>query len=372
MELKRRGNVAILTFLLSLFNLSVLYGVDVKFFERDIFSNKSQQIQKFVSFCVTDDHLLLIPDVDAGDIKILDHNDQSLRWLSNIGSKGFSSSDFQKPTYCSYDPIERRLAVLDSKLKKIFIYERPNPRNRLDFKRVGEIPCFLGAHELQLKKNKLYISGAIIAPDNVLYHFYSIELEQSEEKNKIVAGKIDYLLPSWIKYGFQSSQNVEKQILDKGIQTLGYYGWFFIDDYDNAFFIWESQLRIIRLNLRSSANKISDYWGNKTPNYFPPKLTDVLIQSFNHNDLIYKSERNSMSYILDIFSTPTSIAIIYQGPDIKAFIQTYSRTGNFVKETPISLPHDSRFYYDATTQKLFILSNQENSDQILYTSIGIR
>ena len=80
--------------------------------------------------------------------------------LTNIiGQKGYGEDGFVRPTFCSYDKVDNKFAVMDFGLKKIFIYDRIG---RIYFKRVKEIACWRRGTDIELSGDKLFISGLAI------------------------------------------------------------------------------------------------------------------------------------------------------------------------------------------------------------------
>jgi hypothetical protein len=339
---------------------AVVWGADFNLSEEIQISEVEGELpQKFVSFCVTNEELFLIPDFKEGDVKVYEKNEGFLKLKHTIGKKGYGSNDFSKPTYCFYDNDELEFAVLDHGIRKIFIYDHIG---YLDFKRVDEVPCLYGGSDIQLSNNKLFIAGYISDQDKWHYELYSIDLSNR---------KTTFILPSYYKFGFKSFREFEIQIAQNvDIRVIGINGWFDIYS-ENAFFVWEGNLKIIKVNVESGEGH-PKFFGEKPPHYVKPHSTDKLIQGQKKRrvDTINR-EKAEMSYVRNVFTSPKSkyILVIYEGPASRnkkgySRLQFYSLDGDFIKEVPIQLGSAPKMWFNKEKNILYALSkNPETTGQ---------
>ena len=348
----------VLAILFILLSATALVGVDEKLPSTIEFSPNtpvSHLPQNPWAFCVTDDEIFMIPDYEAGNIKIYEINGQYLELVNTLGKKGYYGPDkLAKPIYCFYNKDENKFGVMDLGIRKIFIYDRIG---RIDFKRVKEIRCWRGATDFQLIGNKLYISGFKMSQSGEYYALYSIDLNDD---------RTTLLLPSYYKYGFESFDELTKEYYKQHIIEIGIEGWFSAHN-DNLYFVWEGDLRIMKLNIISGELMLDDTFGEQSPHYIKPYASKELIKAHQKGDYdTIISEKSKMSYIKNIFTTSDNILVIYEGPaDVNMDssvvtnfrIQFYTLRGDFIKEELLEGQPDPKMWFDIDRKILYSLSN---------------
>ena len=306
-------------------------------------------------FCVTDDEMVIIPDYRAGNLKIygkiIDNEKESLRQEKIIGQRGYGLDEFLRPTLCYYDEVGEKLAVMDHGIRKIFIYDRID---RTDFKRLKdkEIPCWRGGSDIKLVGNRIFISGYTSDPNKSHYDFYYIDLTNNETT---------YLLPSYLKFGIESSRQFETQFLEKyEIPSIGVKGFFDIHE-DDAYYIWEGNLKIIKLNFVSGEIAPTPF-GTQPPHYVKPYKSQELREGFlkGNKSLHIKAK---MSYVRNIFVSEKYVFVIYEGPanqeNAANFrMQFYAMDGNFIKEESILNNPTHKMWFDKNKSILYSLSSK--------------
>ena len=335
-------------FILSNASGTLLSAGDIKFIEKVKLANTPEPLQYSWAFCVTDDELVIIPDFQAGNIKIYEGNGE---FLDSIGQKGYGKDEFVKPTFCFYDKVEDKLAVMDHGLRKIFIYLQ---MGRTDFERVNEVSCWRGADGIQLSNDRLFISGYKAGPNNEHYDFYSIDLRNNETA---------FLLPSYRKYGLSSPGEHARQFFENlDIPKIGIRGWF--DIYrDDAYFVWEGSLKIIKLNIETGEIGPASF-GTQPPHYIKPHASPELREVYRTmNTKGIENEKAKMSYVRHLFTSPKYVIVIYQGPSAQGNasnyrIQFYTLDGDFINDSPIPGQPDRRMWFDKDTYTLYSLVNK--------------
>jgi hypothetical protein len=359
--------VVCLSILFIFFNASLGWGQNVRFVEKIEFSGAELPL-KPKSFCVTDDQLFIIPDYQAGNIKIYakvyENNKEFLRLGKIMGRKGYGPDEFSKPSFCYYNEDKSTFMVLDFGLRKIFIYDRIG---RIDFKRVKEISCWKPGADIQLKDHRLFISGYLTDPDGNPYDFYYVDIT----KNEADSNHKTYLLPSYYKYGLESIQEYENQYRKKpDIPVIGINGLFDIYG-DYAYFVWEGNLRIIKINIISREIDVKPF-GMQPPHYVKPFASQKLVDSLRKRDIkMHESERMKMSYVKNIFTSSKYVLVIYEGPlnkDKKSnlWIQFYTLDGNFIRDVPIPGKPGSRMWFDKQRHILYFLSDGSDTSGVHY------
>jgi hypothetical protein len=325
---------------------TLVHGFDVKLIKKIKLSQETAILENPKAFCVTEDNLFIIPDYKAGDVKIYENNGTP---VAVLGCKGVGPGEFVKPAICCYDKNEGKFGVMDYGLRKIFIYERME-KNHL--KRVNEIFCLSLGYAIQLKGNKMLISGYKVDPANNPYDLYYIDLSNNQTI---------FLLPSYYKYGLKSFREYETQYRRKSdFQTIGILGFCDIQR-DDVFFVWEGDLRIIKINL-NSGKKI--FFGEKKSHYIKPFTSKQLLEGYrNRNSDIIRSEKARMSYITNIFAGSNYVLLFYEGPvkqdrESNLMLQFYTLAGEFIKEISIPGKPDSRMYIDKDRELLYSLSSE--------------
>ncbi len=345
--------ITVLLVVLMLLGINPLVGVNkpgIQFIEKIEFSPESESPLVPRAFCVTDDELFIIPDYQSGNIKIYEKSGKYLELIKTIGQKGFGQNKLVKPAFCFYNKEESKFGVMDFGLRKVFIYDRIG---RVEFILKKAIYCFDLGFNIQISGNRLLISGHKTDKNERHYHLYSVDLKNNEVIN---------LLPSYQKYGFNSHREFEVEIYKDNIGAIGINGWFDIQG-DVVFFVWEGDLRIIKINIKSQ--EITTF-GEKTSSYIKPYASKKLLEARqNRNFNVTRSEKEKMSFVRNIFTNPKYVLVIYEGPNPKNFrLQFYTLEGTFKGEVPIPGQPNWKMWYDKNGNFLYSLSN--NSDKGVY------
>lgn len=315
------------------------------------FSPESPQPIKPWDFAVTDDGILIIPDFEAGDIKLYQNNGSSLTWLTTIGEKGYGPDQFARPAHMVYNNKTRTLAVMDLGLRKIFIYNRTD---LLDFERVQTIPCRRGGYEIKLTDDgKLFISGGVTSPNNERYAFYSINLSGG--------GQINYLMPYHLKFGVESSAALTVQFKEKGFGAIGALGTFDIHG-DTAYYAWEGNLNVRKINVKSGLVHPKTFV-TQTRNYSKPYLSSDLDGGYQKRDLLrMRQAKKKMSLVRKVFVTKERVLVVFEGPlkeKSRFWIQSYSLDGTFLREDSLKGQPSRMMFLDKAQSMLYSLSNEE-------------
>lgn len=313
----------VLFILLICININVLVG-QINQPRRIEFPEES--VQKAIDFCITEDSLLMIPDEQAGNIKIYERKEK-LECIDTIGWKGVGPGEFLEPTYCFYNIRKGKFGVLDFGRRKIYIYDRITKIGRTEFKLNKEIYCLPGGTDIKLSGDELLIAGYKPDPNGEPYDLYSININNDQPT---------FLLRSYYKYGLNSFEEYEREYRNKpDIKMIGIDSWFDIQG-DDIYFVWEGDLRIIKININS---RELTFFGIKTSHYKKPYVSNKMREGFVNmdRDTILR-ERARMSYVRGIFTSPEYVFVIYEGPVSTGSnfrLQFYTLTGEFVKEVPI-------------------------------------
>jgi hypothetical protein len=343
---------------------ALLHGRDIKFIEKIELSPSPQP--NVWDFCVTDDHLIIVPDFEAGNIKIYEKNGNSYQLVKKIGRKGYESKDgLSGPSFCFFNKEESKFGVTDFGIRKIFIYDRIG---RVDFKRVKEIACWRGAYDIQLKGDKLLISGYTENSDGQSYDFYYYDLLTDQTK---------FLLPSYYKYSQKSYLDYEVNYRKKpNIPAIGIMAWFDTDkDNDNIYFVWEGNLKIMKFNSESGEIvQNPDTFGEQTSNYVKPNPREELFEARRKRDhKKIRNERGKWAYVRNIFTSSKYVFVLYEG-SIKQYrstnfwLQFYKHDGEYIEEIPIKAPPGSKseMWMQEEEHVLYFLSSESREDREYY------
>jgi hypothetical protein len=343
-----KGLILVVIFIL--FYTKFLPGYNIKLIKKIPLAQENSLLENVWDFCVTGDHFFLVPDYKAGNVKIFAQNGTLVKIL---GRKGFGPGELVKPAYCFYNKEKGKFGVFDFGTRKIFIYTRIG---KTGFKRVKEIYCLAGATGIQLKDNKLLVSGYKSGVNRTHYDFYYVDLTNDQTT---------FLLPSYYKYGLNSWHQFKTQyIIKPDIKAIGIGAWFDIDG-DDAYFAWEGDLKIIKINI--SSGKI-DSFGKKSSHYIKPFASKRLLEARGTGNFkIIESEWDKMSYIKDIFATSKYVLVVYKGPvkpgsQSNFMMQFYTLDGNWLAEIPIPGNPGSRMCFDKDRDILYSLSSEVDEE----------
>jgi len=323
-----------------------LLGIDVTQIRRVILSQEKAVLMAAESFVRTEDGLFIIPDYRDGNFKLYD-DDGNL--VAVWGKRGPGPLEFLSPRSCHYQP--KILAVSDFSKQRILTFKRTG---KTEFEKVSEFAFpVLDKFNLKLADGRVFIAGLISLSDKESYSLYSRDLR---------SGDIQYLLPTEAKYGFLSFSQFDSK--KHTVLPIGSAG--FCDVMGNyVYFIWEGNLRIIRIDRTSKAR---ESFGEKTPSYRQPKVTSALeiaMSLLSAKDA--EAEYAKMSFVNTIFADEGFIGVIYQNYDgkdslWKMYLQLYTPAGKLIKESPLPDAvtyinfRASNSFYDRESNTLYYLS----------------
>lgn len=345
----------ILAVVLSIYCAKAAIGNDVKpqFQERVKLSEQNGRLEKAYAFCVTDDDLFMIPDYDAGNVKIYVRKGAFLVVTKTIGQKGYGKNRFIKPKFSSINDSEGKFLVMDYGLRKIFVYER---NVGTEFNRILEINCPNLGYDMQLTGDRLLISGYYPNKKGNPYDMYSI---------KLGTDVVNYLLPSYKKYGLKSEEEYITEYREKhDIPSIGVKGWFAIQG-DTIYFSWQGNLKILKSNFQTP--KWHEFGEKKSP-YTQPFASDILKFQAMRKDRpgdqdAIDEEKEKMSYVTGLFTNAENLILIYNGPGKSNFrLQYYTLEGEFLKEVAIPKKPDKRMWFNKKTNTLYSLTGGNDSD----------
>jgi len=310
------------------------------------------------SFCVTEDKAFIFPDQD-GKIKIFGKNERSLKFIKASGPN-FGIETLIRPMYCFYSRNEALLGVIDYEVRKVFIFNRPKKEY---FTSMKVIDCPKLGYDMEFAGDgeQLIISGYLTDKENNPFDLYSINIRTR---------KISYLLPSYQKYNQKNAEDYVIEYYRK--QTLPAIGIkAFIDiQGDDAYFVWEGELRIIKLNLHSRETKV---FGKKTPYYTKPDGAKLSYSYLRGDFETTWKERKTMAYVRNIFATPRHVFLVYEtGKSDKSnvstfMLQRYSPEGNYITEDSIPDNPGAQMWFDKESYELYAFSKQSDSNNGEFT-----
>jgi hypothetical protein len=326
---------------------TILPGAEVRLIKKIPLSQDETFIFYAGPFSVTEDETFILADVKNGDFKLYDNTGNIIKiW----GKRGPGPDEFGVPAFCDYQ--KSYFSFIDLKKRKIFVYKTKEDK---DFEKVKEILCPSLATDIKLKGDKVLVSGFIRNSKGNKFELYMKDL-----KNQTTS----YLLPAKTKYGFKSKGKY------KEIAPIGISGFCDFEG-DTIYFVWEGNLRIIRINLKT---KEIDSFGEQTKNYIKPKATSSLTSAYNKlkKELIHK-EKRKMSYVIGVFADKDVVGLIYSNFN-KALsiwqmtLQLYSPNGELLKEIflPEARNYDDTmgcsFFYIKEKKLLYFLSRELDSE----------
>jgi len=303
---------------------SFIGAVEMKCIKKVILSQEKTLVGGCYSFAVTGDDYYLITDYKIANFKIF-NPDGTL--AKEWGRRGAGPNEFFSPLVCNYS--DGNLAILDFGKQKLFILKR---KGKSDFSIKKEIFCSgLGVSMSFINENKMLIGGYKENDDTRPFSLYILDLNTT---------KITFLMPTEIKYGLSSLNEYKAEYFNKpDLGAMGIGG--FCDwNGDYAFYAWEADLRIIKINMKSG--NIA-YFGKKTDNYTKPQATPELIRADrDNNNRAVLAEKDKMSYIYALFANTKYVVLIYHEPskakddsNTSVMIQFYTPGGKFLSESRV-------------------------------------
>jgi hypothetical protein len=355
-----------------LFYTSNTFGVNLKYLEKIDFASEVELLSTPYSFCVTDDELYMIPDPEAGNIKIYGRKGTSLELVKIIGKKGFGSGELVKPTYCFYSKEENKFGVFDYVKRYIYIYDRIGG---LNFELVKAIYCRALGYDARLRVNKLLISGYLDDQNGNPYDFYYVDIGESIKGDSGKSYKTltnyepTFLLPSYVKYGLNSFSQYNTEYSKKpNIKAIGVKGWFDMHG-DDVYFAWEGDRRIIKLNINSKKWTSLRKEISQESNYKKPSASAEYVKAWRLRDFktVREEQLSKMSLVRNIFASSHYVLVIYQGPILPGresfWCQFFTLAGDFIKEVPILNPPGLEMWFEFDKDKNILHSLSLGKDK---------
>ena len=317
---------------LVVFVSGVAFGMGIKRVEKIELSQEKTFIQSAASIAVTEDNIIFLTDLKAGDIKIYD-NTGTL--LSVWGRKGAGPNEFLMPYYSDYK--KGKLAMMDFGKRKIFILER---KKKFNLEISKEMLCTGLGDDICLHGDRLLISGYKVDKQGETHNLYTQNLND---------GSVDFLLPIATKYGFKSYrefQNEDKRTrFYSTLSRVGYCDW----QGEHVYYVWQGDLKIFKIDVQS---KKTIYFGNKTSHYVQPFVTKNMITARERRDRKTNTEvKSNMSIIIGLFVHNDYLGVMYtrvsKSKDSKPgpMLQFYTLDGKFLDEVEMpGYPSSSSFF----------------------------
>ncbi|MCK5058209.1 MAG: hypothetical protein KAT34_16270 [Candidatus Aminicenantes bacterium] len=366
----KRAIQAIALFFITLFifvSPRTLSG-EIKLLEELEFAPKQDRLLFPRDVCLTEDGLFLVTDQHAGDVKIYSKDEKTLtlRLVGKIVVGKPGSEKLQYPTYCFYNPLESRFGVIDYVKREILLYDR---LGKVNFFHMWTIDCPYLADGIQLIGNELFISGFTLDSRNNGYDLYSIDLE---------SGQTTFLLPSYRKYGLDSpAEYNEKYMNGVGIRMLGISGWFAVQD-DFAYFAWEGDLKIIKMDVKSGREVPFERAVRKHSPYKRPSTSpnfSALLEGYKAKDPeIIRREKDKMFFVRHVFTNSKYVYVVYEGPvnqRSRFRLQVYNLRGDSVANSPIPGQPGTPMFFDRKCNTLYSISKSgKNNYSVLKYEIS--
>ena len=330
------------------------FALEVKLIERIPLSQRETALLYVSPFAVTEDEVLILPDIRSGDIKLYDKKGELITvW----GRRGPGPDEFNAPVFCDYQ--KPYFVIMDFGKRNLSLFERAGKDN---FQSIQSFHCTSLGSDIKLMNDILLISGYVVNNKGEEYDLYLKNLKN---------GKNEYLLPSEIKYGFKSKTKFKNEYQKKddivSIGTLGFCDFFG----DDIYYVWQGNLRVIKINVE---NKNISFFGEKTQNYVTPKATKKLITAHKRrNQELSSEEKRKMSYVLGVFADADIIGVIFGNYDKdasvwKMVLQIYSPNGKLLEETvlPEAVNYDDacyRTYFYKKGEKILYCLSRKLDDQ---------
>jgi len=363
-EMKRIAIAFVMTLLVVFVcGANYLHGSKVKLLEKLYFSESSELPILPWAFCTTDDGLVIIPDFDAGDIKLYEQNENSLDWFQTIGKRDTGDNEFQHPAYCFYNATNKKFGFIDLQLRTIYLFSRTE---KYSFQSDLVIPCPRGAYDIQLDGDLLYIAGYEEDDSGNKYSFYTVDLN-----NGVVNSfPKSFLFAAQDLYQIDKSLGFEEEFSNKFISAIGNHAFFGLHG-GEVYLVWEGDLTGHRLALGQGIQKKTHKFGKLTNDYTKPFASPELIDAYyyypNDSKKLEKAQQK-MSLVRDVFTSNNKVHVVYEGPITRQTnsttfrLQTYSFSGEFEGEVVIPGQPGKMMHFDKDKNILYSLA-RDSSDK---------
>ncbi len=306
-------------------------------------------------FCVTEDNVFIVPDSDAGCLKLLSKEGQFLKFRNKLGPR-FAQFRFVTPRYCFYSIKSAHLGVIDYGTKSIFVFERIA---KVDFRFIKNIPCERMPHNIKFSEdgNHAIISGYITDKGSNPYDLYGVDIK---------TGKINFMMPSYKKYFLKNHKEyVTKYRVNQEYAGVGYFAYLDVCG-DWLFYIWEGALQAQRIDLETGERKL---FGKETQHYVKPDSTKLgKLYSKAKTKAEYESTwkaKQGMAFVKNIFATPKHVLIVYRtAKNLKSNayslrLHVYTYDGELLDD--VLIPHTPNFqmWFNKEEYELFAFRKEE-------------
>jgi len=339
-----KKNIFVVIMFVLLFKTILPYSVVLKR-EFKLKTASDSFIQLPSSFFITEDNLIFVFDVKAGNIKIFKITGE---YITKFGRKGMGPNEFIFPAYGVYK--KPFVTIMDFGKRRVFVYKRIGKTGLKAYKSI--LSLYL-AEDIAAMEGGMLVAGYT---KNKKGYEYNLYFQRYKDESKV------YLLPWGFSYGDYKNKGFMKIFSDK-ISRLSLNAYC---DYDGEeiYYVWDADLRIIKINKKTNKVKV---FGHKTDNYKQPVLTPELIRA--HREKGGKNWRDisrHYSHLRKIFSNKDLVGILIVGnyrankiSDI--FIQLYKPSGEFIGEKLLKLTkvedmfNELRFHFNKDKNLLYIL-----------------
>ncbi len=286
----------------------------------------------------------------GSDIKIYDRKGSRTHvW----GRSGRGPGEFISPWQCDYRaPF---LLIYDFGRFEMMLFQRKGP---IDFNYESARKGIVSVFDSCLWRDKVAIAGYKTKLEGTKARGYDVYLLDMS------TGEIDYLMPSYRKYGFDSESEYSVQY--KNISKLGLISHLHVHQ-DVLYHAWQARMNIVRIDLKSRKLKT---FGTKTSLYREPFMTGALKKSYGErgSEKIIDKEMQRFSFVSGLFASNDFIGVLFEnyheeGSAWKPVLQIYDLQGNLVKERSLE---EVQFYDRRAIPFAFT-----EDDQSLYFISGI-
>jgi hypothetical protein len=309
-------------------------------------SQENKIIELAASMVVTEDNLVIITDLKAGNLKIYS---ESGEFISTWGNKGAGPNEFLIPFFSDYQ--KGNLVIMDFGKRKNFVLERKG-KTGLVLKK--EFFCIETGDDIRIIGDQVLVSGHRVDENGEIYDLYIRNYEN---------GKITFLLPTSIKYGFKSYKEFEKEDdrteKFRTLSRVSYCDW--LDN--DVFYVWRGDLKIFKIDVNS---KKTVTFGHKTSNYVKPYVTKEMRMARVRKERKKNDEEAKMSFIIGLFAGSHYLGLMYQEapynseayPDVIS--QFYTLAGDFINECKMPDKPTNTTYFNRSSNMLYSLAYVEN------------
>lgn len=277
-------------------------------------TGKNDLIGRLGMIAMTEDEWIIATDPLDSNIKLFD---SSGRFIKSWGRKGQGPGEFQNIGVPDYrNPF---LTIPDPGRGGVHIFER---KNKEDFERIAQpanIPVTSPLRRVMNYQGQMIVDEVARDKNEEAYHLYLKNLTSPQSS---------LVMPWAIRYGMKPGSDYMQKHLAHAAQ-LGLGMSYFDLVGDDVFYVWEGELRIIRINLKS---RTWSFFGKETANFVRPRLIGARSR---------RPADDKFSRIWGIFADKEKVLLFYANPNpdfkrLKVFFQVYDLDGTFLGELPFA------------------------------------